>query len=102
MGYEDVVVGAGAGGGPLAARFPLAGHKTLDQGLTYNYFIPAYSARQSEDEALAWSFFVRHYAGDERQARDLKTTYEIPGRTRLYRPQPARGIIDEGNFVPSH
>ena len=83
-GYEYVIVGSGAGGGPLAARLALAGHKTLlieagdDQGLTYNYSIPAYSARSSEDEALAWNFFARHYADDDRQARDFKTTYETP------------------------
>ena len=45
-GYEYVIVGSGAGGGPLAARLALAGHKTLlieagdDQGLTYDYSIP--------------------------------------------------------------
>ncbi|PTB35133.1 GMC oxidoreductase [Trichoderma asperellum CBS 433.97] len=83
-GYEYVVVGSGAGGGPLAARLALAGHKTLlieagdDQGNNPNYTVPAYSAKSSEDEKLAWNFFVRHYADDARQARDYKTSYETP------------------------
>lgn len=83
-GYEYVIVGSGAGGGPLAARLALAGHKTLlieagdDQGANTNYTVPAYNARASEDEHLAWNFFVRHYADDERQARDWKTSYDTP------------------------
>jgi choline dehydrogenase len=62
----------------------MAGHKTLlieagdDQGANVNYTVPAFNARVSEDPNLAWNFFVRHYADDERQARDYKTTYETP------------------------
>jgi hypothetical protein len=41
--------------------------------------VPAYSAKASEDEQLAWNFFVRHYADETRQARDYKTTYDTKG-----------------------
>lgn len=82
--HEFVIVGSGAGGGPLAARLALAGHKTLliesgdDQGKNINYTVPAFSARASEDESLAWNFFVRHYADENRQALDYKTSYDTP------------------------
>ncbi len=58
-GYEYVIVGSGAGGGPLAARLALAGHKTLlieagdDQGANTNYTVPTYNARVSEDEHMS-------------------------------------------------
>ena len=83
-GYEYVIVGSGAGGGPLAARLAMAGHKTLlieagdDQGHNVNYTVPGYSALSTEDPKMSWDFFVRHYEDDAKQARDWKTSYETP------------------------
>lgn len=105
-GYEFVVVGSGAGGGPVAARLALAGHKTLliesgdDQGTNVNYTVPAYSARASEDPAMDWNFFVHHYADDTRQALDYKTTYDTPDGGEYTGRDPPEGSKVKGTLYP--
>ncbi|CAA9966457.1 hypothetical protein CFE70_010017 [Pyrenophora teres f. teres 0-1] len=105
-GYEYVVVGSGAGGGPLAARLALAGHKTLlieagdDQGANVNYTIPAFNAKSSEDPNLSWNFFVKHYADEKRQARDYKTTYTTPDGSLYTGLNPPAGSVMKGTLYP--
>lgn len=104
--YEFIVVGSGAGGGPLAARLAMAGHKTLlieagdDHGDNHNYTVPAYSALASEDETMSWNFFVRHYAEEGRQARDYKTTYETADGGEYTGLTPPEGSIMKGILYP--
>ena len=89
---EYIVVGSGAGGGTVAARLAELGHsvllleaggdpKALSGGnalhpdrntLPEDYDVPAFHPNSTENAAMKWDFFVRHYANTEQQKRDHK------------------------------
>lgn len=83
--FDYIVIGSGAGGGPLAARLALGGRRVLlleagvDPALNAHdaaprdvYAVPAFHAAATEDPQTSWVFSVRHYDDDARQARDSK------------------------------
>jgi len=77
---EYIVVGSGAGGGPLAARLAEAGRTVIlleaggdarEEGgarLPSDYDVPVFHPFASENPAMAWNFFVRHDDGADTQA----------------------------------
>lgn len=66
--YDYVVVGAGAGGGPLAVRLAEAGYEVLvlEAGPAKTdpdvYEVPAFHLFASSDPEMSWDYYVRHYS----------------------------------------
>jgi choline dehydrogenase-like flavoprotein len=104
--FDYIVVGSGAGGGTLAARLAESGRSVLlleaggdprllsgtndDQPgvnrLPDDYDVPSFHGFASENDAMRWDFFVRHYASDAMQEKD-------PKYRRDYRGVPVDGVL---------
>lgn len=119
--FDYIIIGSGAGGGPLAARLAQAGRTVLlleagiDSGtaptpnvqgippnpqqdndwqlLQETVLVPGYHAAASENKDISYDFSVRHYADDNRQALDSKYT-------RAKDPSKNGGAGKGGIFYP--
>jgi choline dehydrogenase-like flavoprotein len=75
---DFVVVGSGAGGGTVAARLAERGFSVLvmeaggdpESSGEPHYEVPAFHPFATEDSAMRWDYYVRHYADSVQQARD--------------------------------
>lgn len=97
--YEYIVVGSGAGGGTVAARLAEQGKRVLvlesggdplalqgkdavsdENRLPEDYQVPVFHAISTENDAMKWDYFVRHYGEDKQQRKDSKFTEDYQGQ----------------------
>jgi choline dehydrogenase len=77
--YDYIVVGAGAGGGPVAARLAQEGWNVLvveggKDHVNLNTTIPLYLIQATEDPVMSLNYLVNHYPKGT-QYGDVKTWY---------------------------
>jgi len=95
--FDYIVVGSGAGGGPVAANLASAGFSVLliEAGSAYhslNIEVPGFHGQATEDVHMRWDFWVRHYDDLAQQERDSKyyQSYTYPGTTT---PEVVDGVL---------
>ena len=93
--FDYIIIGSGAGGGPLAARLAeaKAGYKVLvleagGDHSPWHYKVPVFHGRATEDAEMRLDHYVRHYEDEKRQELDPKYRVERDaGRHGVYYPR---------------
>ena len=101
--FEYIIVGSGAGGGPLAARLARKGFKVFlldaggdscaaDEHGRLMYEVPIFHGLSTEYDQCRWDYFVRHYADNAQQCKDSKLVINDPAT--------GRPLADDGIWYP--
>ncbi|KAH8889079.1 alcohol oxidase, partial [Thozetella sp. PMI_491] len=104
--YEYVIIGAGPGGGPLAANLARAGHSVFlieaggDHGNATLERAPAFADGNSENEEASWRFWVSHYRNETQARRDNKFTYQLANGSYYVGLDPPADAEPLGIYYP--
>jgi choline dehydrogenase len=87
---DYIIVGSGAGGGPLAANLARTGFSVLlleaggdpcsinDMG-RWMYEVPIFHGLATEYADCAWNYYVHHYSDPQRRKKDAKYVPQMDG-----------------------
>lgn len=95
--FDYIIVGSGAGGGPLAANLAKAGFSVLlmeaggdpcaeDESGRLLYEVPIFHGLSTEYKPCAWDYFVRHYSDNAQQGKDTKAV-RFRGADSIFYPR---------------
>lgn len=104
--YDYIVVGSGPGGAPVACKLARAGHSVLileagdDQSANPASEIPSLFPSAYVDPSMAWDYFVRNYADEERTLRNRHLTWRKEDGSYYVGNEPPEGAELLGLYYP--